>query len=63
MARIDRVLLILSALALVNCGKGSGSGVSLDKGWSSKDIGAVGSPGDFSTSGGRYDVAGSDNDI
>lgn len=64
MARIDRVLLAFSALALANCGGGSGSGhVSMPPGWSSKDIGSVGSAGAFSYSGGQYNAAGSGSDI
>src|SRR5689334_13566149 len=66
MARIERLLLIVSALALVDCGGGSSSGVhrsSAPKGWSSRDIGAVGSAGGFNYSGGRYNAAGSGSDI
>ncbi|HEX2551087.1 MAG TPA: PKD domain-containing protein, partial [Nocardioidaceae bacterium] len=66
MARIDRILLILSALALVNCGKGAGSSMNqggVPPGWSSKDIGAVGSAGAFTYSGGQYSAAGSGSDI
>src|SRR6185369_17549209 len=65
MARMNRVVLILSTLALVNCG-GGGAGSSqggVPSGWASKDIGAVGSAGSFNYSAGQYNAAGSGSDI
>src|SRR5436190_15992963 len=69
MARATRSLLLLSCLALMNCGGGSkGGGVhqsagNLSAGWLSQDVGSVGGAGAVNYSTGQYAVAGSGADI
>lgn len=71
MARTTRAILLLSCFALANCGgKGGGSGVhqstgTLENGWLSTDIGAVGRGGTttYTSATGQYAVGGSGGDI